>query len=155
MGILICRCECMNFNCSQIYHNSSIFISPGKDAKHTSWAQQISPYVQKTIVYVDFVDDVHPLAIALREEGLTTCAYHGKRLTSHDKKKALESWSSGQCQVMVCTTAFGMGIDTPDIDLVIQIGCSPSIEQMVQQLGRAGRAVVCAQVWNLFLRSTA
>lgn len=92
-----------------------------------------------SIVYVDFVDDVHPLAVALREEGLTTCAYHGKRLTSHDKKKALESWSSGQCQVMVCTTAFGMGIDTPDTDLVVQIECSSSIEQMVQQMGRADR----------------
>lgn len=111
-----------------------------KQRKYTSWARQVASHIQKkTIIYVDFVNDVHPLAIAVREEGFTTVAYHGQRLTANDKKKALESWSMGQCQVMVCTTAFGMGIDTPDVDLVIRIGCPGSIEQMVQEMGRAGR----------------
>ncbi len=110
---------------------SVCLMSPDKRAKHTSWAKHVAPHLRekKTIVYVDFVDDVHPLAIAIREEGFTTLAYHGKRLTAHDKKKALETWSIWH----------GAGIDTPDVDLVVQIGCSPSIEQMVQQMGRAGR----------------
>ena len=40
---------------------------------------------------------------------------------------------------MVCTTAFGMGIDQPDIEAVIRIGCHPTLESMVQEFGRAGR----------------
>lgn len=76
-----------------------------KRAKYTSWAKQVVPYLKKTIVYVNFIDDVHQLAIAIREEGFTTLAYHGKRLTAQDKK-SLETWSKGQCQAMVCTTAY-------------------------------------------------
>lgn len=40
---------------------------------------------------------------------------------------------------MVCTTAFGMGIDQPDVDTVIRIGCPPTIESMVQEFSRGGR----------------
>ena len=40
---------------------------------------------------------------------------------------------------MVCTTAFGMGKDQPDVDLVMRIGCPSTLECMVQEFGRAGR----------------
>ncbi len=42
-------------------------------------------------------------------------------------------------KVIVCTKAFGMGIDQPDVDVVVRIGCPQSIEDMVQEFGRAGR----------------
>ena len=40
---------------------------------------------------------------------------------------------------VVCTAAFGMGVDVPNVDLVIRIGCPPSLEELVQEFGRAGR----------------
>ena len=40
---------------------------------------------------------------------------------------------------MVCTAAFGMGVDVPNIDVVVRIGCPPSLEELVQEFGRAGR----------------
>ena len=40
---------------------------------------------------------------------------------------------------MVCTSAFGMGVDVPNVDLVIRIGCPPTLEELVQAFGRAGR----------------
>lgn len=40
-------------------------------------------------------------------------------MTVHDKVMALDSWKSGQIQVIVCTSAFGMGIDQPDVDKII------------------------------------
>lgn len=109
--------------------------------KYTNLASQVTPLLtdSKAIVYVDFVQDVSPLAISLRQAGLKSCSYHGDKMTAHDKMMALESWARGEVQVMVCTSAFGMGIDQPDVDKVIRIGVPPSLEQCVQEFGRAGR----------------
>ena len=86
--------------------------------KYTNLASQVNPFLtgSKAIVYVDFVQDVSPLAISLRQNGLSSCSYHG------DKMMVLESWIKGEVHVMVCTSAFGMGIDQPDVDKVIRIG---------------------------------
>ncbi len=46
---------------------------------------------------------------------------------------------------MVCTTAFGMGVDVPDVEVVadvevvVRVGCPSSLEELVQEFGRAGR----------------
>ena len=37
---------------------------------------------------------------------------------------------------MVCTTAFGMGVDVPDVDIIIKIGCPLSLKELVQEFGR-------------------
>lgn len=83
--------------------------------------------------------DVAPLAISLRQHGLESCGYHGEKMSTHDKQVTLENWQTGQVHVMVCTSAFGMGIDQPDVDMVIRIGVPPSLEQLLQEFGRAGR----------------
>lgn len=116
-------------------------IPTGGINKYTNLASQLLPMVKecKAIIYVDFIRDVAPLAINLRQSGLESCAYHGEKMTSNDKHKTLENWRSGHIQVMVCTSAFGMGVDQRDVDKVIRVGCPPSLEQMVQEFGRAGR----------------
>lgn len=90
---------------------------------------------------MDFVKDIAPVAIALQERGFKSCSYHGKNMSSHDKVNALNNWcpTDSILEVMVCTSAFGMGVDVPDIDLAIRIGCPSSMEEMVQEFGRAGR----------------
>ena len=40
---------------------------------------------------------------------------------------------------MVYTTAFGMGVDVPNVDVVVRVGCPPTLEELVQEFGRAGR----------------
>ena len=96
---------------------------------------------KRAIVYLNFVRDVAPVAIALREKGVRSCSYHGKNMSSHDKVKAMDHWrpNDSSIQVMVCTSAFGVGIDVANIDLVIKIGCPSSVEELVQMFGRAGR----------------
>ena len=90
---------------------------------------------------MDFVKDVAPMAIALQERGISSSSYHGKNMSSDDKVNAIHSWcpSDSTVQVMVCTTAFGMGVDVPDIELVTRIGCPSSLEELVQEFGRGGR----------------
>lgn len=51
---------------------------------------------------------------------------------------------------MVCTTAFGMGIDQPDVEVVIRVGCPPTLETMIQEFGRTGRDERPAKGEHLF-----
>jgi superfamily II DNA helicase RecQ len=59
---------------------------------------------------VDFIQDVAPLAISLREKGLQSCSYHGDKMTVHDKIVALENWKIGKVQLMVCLVHLGWGL---------------------------------------------
>lgn len=52
-------------------------------------------------------------------------------MSTHDKQVTLENWQTGQIRVMVCTSAFGMGIDQPDVDMVIRVNVPPSLEQLL------------------------
>ena len=83
--------------------------------------------------------DAAPLAISLCQAGFRTCSYHGQKMSAHDKLQSMESWRSGDVKIMVCTTAFGMGIDQPDVELVMRVGCPPTLESMIQEFGRGGR----------------
>ena len=96
------------------------------DDRYTQIAKQITQVLgsnsQRAIVYVDFVKDAAPLAISLCQAGYSTCSYHGQKLSSHDKLQSIKGWRNGSIKVIVCTTAFGMGIDQPDMEIVIRIG---------------------------------
>ena len=94
---------------------------------------------KKAIIYLDFAKDIDPLAIALRQAGVQSCTYKGQRMSGHDKTHVIDNWRKGDIKVMVCTSAFGMGINQPDVDIVIHIGVPSSIESMIQEFGRAGR----------------
>jgi superfamily II DNA helicase RecQ len=65
-------------------------------------------------------------------------AYHAG-MTTADRSRAHTHFLTGQTFVIVATTAFGMGIDKPDIRRVIHFGCPKTIEEYYQQVGRAGR----------------
>ncbi len=103
--------------------------------RYENLSNQLLSYIESKEIedyyYVDFVKDAAPLAISLCQAGYKTCSYHGQKMSSHDKLESLDSWQKGLVKVMVNTTAFGMGIDQPDVDLVIRIGCPPTLECMV------------------------
>ena len=60
-------------------------------------------------------------------------------MESEDKVRNQNSFMSGECQVMVATSAFGMGVDKKDVGLVIHYDISDSLENYIQEAGRAGR----------------
>lgn len=113
----------------------------GKEHKLRAISSQIIPLIEgkKAIIYLDFSKDVDCLAIALREAGVESCSYKGQSMSGHDKTRVVENWRRGDMKVMVCTSAFGMGVDQPDVDIVLHIGVPPDIESMIQEFGRAGR----------------
>jgi len=76
------------------------------------------------------------LADELRQEGYRTAAYHAGR---SDRSVTQTAFMTGEVQVMCATNAFGMGVDKPDIRLVVHWAVPDSLEQYYQEAGRAGR----------------
>lgn len=90
------------------------------------------------IVYVRSRRRCHELSSALNAAGITATHYHaGMEPTLKDG--AQEEWMSGNVRVMVATTAFGMGIDKPDVRLVVHFDMPSTLEEYYQEAGRAGR----------------
>ena len=56
---------------------------------------------QWVVVYADYVKDVAPLAIALRERGVSSWSYHGMNMSSHDKTKAIDNWCPDDLSIQV------------------------------------------------------
>ena len=78
------------------------------------------------------------LARVLRQHGFRALHYHAG-LESAERTEAQEAFLRGRAQVVVATTAFGMGIDKPDVRLVVLYNLPESLESYVQMIGRAGR----------------
>ena len=74
----------------------------------------------------------------LNQAGISATFYHAG-LESTVKDERQKNWQSDQVRVMVATNAFGMGIDKPDVRMVLHIDCPDSIEAYFQEAGRAGR----------------
>ena len=90
------------------------------------------------IVYCSSRARTEELAGFLREKGLSAGHFHAG-LTPQSKKDAQQRFIGGELRVMVATNAFGMGIDKPDVRLVIHADVPGSLENYLQEAGRAGR----------------
>ena len=90
------------------------------------------------IIYVRSRNATQEISQFLNKHGITAAAYHGG-LKKENKSKKFEQWLANKISVMVATTAFGMGIDKPDVRTVIHIDLPESMESYFQEAGRAGR----------------
>ena len=90
------------------------------------------------IVYATKVKTTESLAEELRERGFESECYNGKMDTER-KMKAQDRFQNGEIDTMVATTAFGMGVDKDDVGLVVHYEMSSTLENYVQEAGRAGR----------------
>src|SRR4030042_1483416 len=91
-----------------------------------------------TIVYVSRTRKAYLLADALNRDGFNAKPYHGK-MDVKEKTENQNAFIAGDVQIMVATSAFGMGVDKKDIGMVIHYEISDSLENYVQEAGRAGR----------------
>lgn len=90
------------------------------------------------IVYTRNRKRTRDVAVLLTAQGITATFYHAG-LNNEVKDQRQKNWISGETRVMVATNAFGMGIDKPDVRIVIHIDMPDSPEAYFQEAGRAGR----------------
>ena len=95
-----------------------------------------------SIIYVRNRKRAQELAAWLQEQGLSADFYHAG-LTTHERIQKQKAWKNYNgkegIRIMVCTNAFGMGIDKPDVRLVIHHDLPDTLEAYYQEAGRAGR----------------
>ncbi len=90
------------------------------------------------IVYVRSRRKTKEIAEFLTASGIAADHYHAG-LSYETKEERQNAWQTGKVRVIVATNAFGMGIDKPDVRIVIHADFPPSLEEYYQEAGRAGR----------------
>lgn len=90
------------------------------------------------IVYVRSRKKTEELSAFLTSNGISSSYYHAG-LGQESRSDRQSRWKSGQIRVMVCTNAFGMGIDKPDVRFVVHFDVPDSPEAYFQEAGRGGR----------------
>jgi ATP-dependent DNA helicase RecQ len=110
----------------------------GDEEKYATLRDLIEQHGCPTIVYVARTRRAHEIADHLVQDGFDALAFHGQ-MERETKTANQNTFLAGRAQIMVATTAFGMGVDKKDVGLVIHYDISDSIENYVQEAGRAGR----------------
>ena len=90
------------------------------------------------IVYVRNRKRTKEVAQFLQQQGISADYFHAG-LKREEKDLRQQRWKENTCRVIVSTNAFGMGIDKPDVRLVVHLDMPGSLEEYYQEAGRAGR----------------
>ncbi|MDR1455295.1 MAG: RecQ family ATP-dependent DNA helicase [Tannerella sp.] len=125
------------FRKSFVRKNLSYIVRPAGNKLQTL-VYLLSRVPGTAIIYVRSQAKTQEIATALQKAGLSAHFFHAglKRAVKTERQN---EWKSGACRVMVATNAFGMGIDKPDVRLVVHVDLPPSLEEYFQEAGRAGR----------------
>ncbi|MCB9257081.1 MAG: RecQ family ATP-dependent DNA helicase [Chitinophagales bacterium] len=115
-----------------------VFEKADEEEKYQAARDLIEEKNCPTIIYVSRTRKAYTLAERLKEDGFSAKPYHGK-MDKQEKSENQDSFINGETQIMVATSAFGMGVDKKDVGMVIHYEISDSLENYIQEAGRAGR----------------
>lgn len=110
----------------------------GQDSKYPRLRQLLETRSCPTIVYVSSVKMTETLCERLNSDGFKACAFNGQ-MEVEDKVRAQDDFIHDRVRIMVATNAFGMGVDKSDVGLVVHYEIAASLENYIQESGRAGR----------------
>jgi ATP-dependent DNA helicase RecQ len=108
------------------------------DSKINKLLEILTNVPGSSIVYCRSRKHTKDFATLLRQHAISADHYHAG-LSSLERSEKQQQWISGNIRVMVCTNAFGMGIDKPDVRTVVHVDLPDSLENYYQEAGRAGR----------------
>lgn len=109
-----------------------------EDDKYAKLRMLIGEAKGPSIVYVSRTRKTKELAAKLTRDGLPALPFNGK-MDSNEKIENQNAFMAGEIPTIVATSAFGMGVDKKDVGLVVHYDISDSLENYVQEAGRAGR----------------
>ncbi|MFI2741260.1 RecQ family ATP-dependent DNA helicase [Zhouia sp. PK063] len=115
-----------------------VFEKSDEEEKYQAARDLIESKNCPTIIYVSRTRKAYLLAERLTKDGFNAKPYHGK-MDKQEKSENQDSFINGETQIMVATSAFGMGVDKKDVGMVIHYEISDSLENYIQEAGRAGR----------------
>lgn len=90
------------------------------------------------LVYLRSRGETKEIAHFLQSQRISADFYHAG-LSMEERTQKQEAWIGGRTRIMACTNAFGMGIDKPDVRLVVHLSLPDSLEAYFQEAGRGGR----------------
>ena len=111
-----------------------------EDEKYQTLRNLLNDSDTPAIVYVTRTRTAENIAARLNRDGLQAKAFHGQ-MDTRVKVQAQDDFINNRVRIIVATSAFGMGVDKSDVGLVVHYEISDSLENYIQEAGRAGRDV--------------
>lgn len=115
-----------------------IFEKESEEEKYQTIRNLLDGKKCPTIIYVSRTRKAYLLAERLTKDGFMAKPFHGK-MDAKEKANNQDAFISGEIPIIVATSAFGMGVDKKDVGMVIHYEISDSLENYIQEAGRAGR----------------
>lgn len=109
-----------------------------EEGKFQRLTQLLEKVPGTALVYVRNRKLTRETAVFLQQKGISADNYHAG-LDAEERFRKQDDWIKNKIRVMVCTNAFGMGIDKPDVRLVVHLDVPDTLEAYFQEAGRAGR----------------
>jgi ATP-dependent DNA helicase RecQ len=136
-------CEKLHFTMSTVFLQS--FVRPNLsyssfkvDAKFNKLIEVVKKVPGSSIVYCKSRKRTKQISEILKLQNISADFYHAG-LQQEERNRKQEAWMQNKIRVIVCTNAFGMGIDKPDVRTVIHADVPDCLENYYQEAGRAGR----------------
>lgn len=116
----------------------SVIYAETEDDKYNHLRNLLTSNESPTIIYVSRTRKTKEIAEKLTSDGFPSLPFNGK-MDANDKIANQNAFMDNQVRAIVATSAFGMGVDKKDVGMVIHYDISDSLENYVQEAGRAGR----------------
>ncbi len=137
-------CAQLGFGLNAQRHETSfardnlVYAVRGTDDKLAKLITTLQAVPGSAVVYVNTRGRTRQVSQELKRRNISAGFYHAG-LSIHDRDAAQAAWLTNQTRVIVATNAFGMGIDKPDVRLVVHLDLPNNLEAYFQEAGRAGR----------------